>query len=47
MQTKIKTIVKKAVFIGAKTIAKLEANATCTFWTFQPKLPEGVQKLKK
>lgn len=37
---------KTIIFSAAKKITKLESNSACTFWAYQPKLPEGAKRNK-
>lgn len=37
---------KSVIFSLQKKIAKFESNSTCTFWAYQPKLPEGAKHNK-
>lgn len=37
----------KTVVALAYKVSTNEANSTCSFWSYQPKEPEAVKKLRK
>ncbi len=39
--------VEKAIAAMAKISAGVEANTACACWTYQPKEPQNVKKLRK
>lgn len=39
--------VSKTIGYLVRKIAERDANTSCPFWGYQPKLPEAVRKLKK
>jgi len=43
----VKKVVEQAVAAIAKKSAGMEANTACTFWGYQPKVPEEVKALRK
>ena len=44
---KAKQVAKKVTELVAIKIATRDANVTCPYLTYQPKLPEAVKRLKK
>lgn len=44
---KVKQAVKKVTELVAIKIATRDANAACSYLTYQPKLPKAVKRLKK
>lgn len=39
--------VSKTIGYLVRKVAERDANTSCPFWGYQPKLPEVVKKLKK
>ncbi|WP_092323788.1 cyclic lactone autoinducer peptide [Butyrivibrio sp. YAB3001] len=38
---------RKAVINMAKKVAITQANTSCAFWFYQPKMPKALEKLRK
>ncbi len=43
----VKKCIYKTFANAAKRMAVLNANSTCVYYAYQPKLPESVDKLRK
>lgn len=47
MERKISEYGKKVMVYAARKVAERDANTSCPFFGYQPKLPNAVKKLKK
>ena len=43
----MKKKVLKSISVIARKAAESDANSTCRLWSYQPKVPEAVKKLRK
>lgn len=47
MRRNITEFSKKIIGNAARKLAERDANTTCAYYAYQPKLPSAVKKLKK